>query len=63
MTTEQQSEQINPSGKESKQDKAERQPRPRRLAYKSVLTAVVVGIVVISALITTIPTTKDHQTP
>jgi len=50
MTTEQQPEQINPSEKESKQDKAERQPRSRRLAYKSVLTAVVVGIVVISAL-------------
>jgi len=50
MTIEQQSEQINPSEKESKQDKAERQPRSRRLAYKSVLTAVVVGIVVISAL-------------
>ena len=50
MTTEQQSEQINPSEKESRQDKAARQPRSRRLAYKSVLTAVVVGIVVISAL-------------
>ena len=50
MTTEQQPEQINPSEKEGKQDKAERQPRSRRLAYKSVLTAVVVGIVVISAL-------------
>ncbi|MEW8560633.1 MAG: hypothetical protein AB2541_00970 [Candidatus Thiodiazotropha sp.] len=50
MTTEQQPEQINPSEKESKKDKAERQPRARRLAYKSVLTAVVVGIVVISAL-------------
>ncbi|MEW7982095.1 MAG: hypothetical protein G8D58_00795 [gamma proteobacterium symbiont of Phacoides pectinatus] len=50
MTTEQQPEQINLSEKESKQDKAERQPRARRLAYKSVLTAVVVGIVVISAL-------------
>ena len=42
MTTEQQPEQINLSEKESKQDKAERQPRARRLAYKSVLTAVVV---------------------
>ena len=50
MTTEQQPEQINPSEKESKQGKAERQPKSRRLAYKSVLTAVVVGIVVISAL-------------
>ena len=50
MTTEQQPEQINPSEKESKQYKAERQPRSRRLAYMSVLTAVVVGIVVISAL-------------
>ncbi|MEW8332029.1 MAG: hypothetical protein AB2692_13915 [Candidatus Thiodiazotropha sp.] len=50
MTTEQQPEQINPSEKESKKDKAERQPRSRRLAYKSVLTAVVVGIVVVSAL-------------
>ena len=50
MTTEQQPEQINPSEKEGKQDKAEEQPRSRRLAYKSVLTAVVVGIVVISAL-------------
>ena len=50
MTTEQQPEQINLSEKESKQGKAERQPRSRRLAYKSVLTAVVVGIVVISAL-------------
>lgn len=50
MTTEHQPEQINPSEKESKQDKAERQPRSRRLDYKSVLIAVVVGIVVISAL-------------
>jgi len=50
MTTEQQPEQINPSEKEGKQDRAERQPRSRRPAYKSVLTAVVVGIVVISAL-------------
>ena len=50
MMTEQQPQQINPSEKEGKQDKAERQPRSRRLAYKSVLTAVVVGIVVVSAL-------------
>ncbi|MBT2969652.1 MAG: hypothetical protein KME56_05850 [Candidatus Thiodiazotropha sp. (ex Ctena orbiculata)] len=50
MTTEQQSEQINPSEEEAKLDKAEGQPRSRRLAYKSVLTAVVVGVVVISAL-------------
>ena len=50
MTTEQQPEQINPSEEEAKLDKAEGQPRSRRLAYKSVLTAVVVGIVVISAL-------------
>ncbi len=50
MTTEQQPEQINPSEEEAKLDKAEGPPRSRRLAYKSVLTAVVVGIVVISAL-------------
>lgn len=50
MTTEQQPEQVNPSEEEAKLDKAEGQPRSRRLAYKSVLTAVVVGIVVISAL-------------
>ncbi|RDH87706.1 MAG: hypothetical protein DIZ78_03915 [endosymbiont of Escarpia spicata] len=50
MTTEQQPEQINPSKEDAMLDKAEGQPRSRRLAYKSVLTAVVVGIVVISAL-------------
>ena len=50
MTTEQQPEQINPSEEEAKLDKAEGQPRSRRLAYKSVLTAVVVGIASISAL-------------
>jgi len=50
MTTEQQPEQINPSEEKAKLDKAEGQPRSSRLAYKSVLTAVVVGIVVISAL-------------
>jgi hypothetical protein len=50
MTTEQQPEQTNPSEQDAKQGKAERRPRPRRLAYKSVLTAVVVGIVAISAL-------------
>ena len=50
MTTEQQPEKITPSEEESKLDKSEGQPRSRRLAYKSVLTAVVVGIVAISAL-------------
>ncbi|MEJ1363188.1 MAG: hypothetical protein RPU52_14725 [Candidatus Sedimenticola sp. (ex Thyasira tokunagai)] len=50
MTSEQQPEQINPSEEDAKLDKTERPSRSRRLAYKSVLTAVVVGIVVISAL-------------
>ncbi|MCP3887012.1 MAG: hypothetical protein GY700_16415 [Propionibacteriaceae bacterium] len=50
MTTEQQPEQVNPSEEEAKLDKAEGQPRSPRLAYKSVLTAVVVGIITISAL-------------
>jgi septal ring factor EnvC (AmiA/AmiB activator) len=50
MTTEHQPEQVIPSEDAPTLDKAEEQPRSRRLAYKSVLTAVVVGIVVISAL-------------
>ena len=50
MTTEHQPEQINPSEEEAKLDEAKEQPRSSRLAYKSVLTAVVVGIVAISAL-------------
>ena len=50
MTTEHQPEQVIPSEDAPKLDEAEEQPRSRRLAYKSVLTAVVVGIVAISAL-------------
>ena len=50
MTTEQQTEQVIPSEDATKLDGAEGQPTSLRVAYKSVLTAVVVGIVVISAL-------------
>lgn len=50
MTTEHQPEQVIPSEGAPKLDEAEEQPRSRQLAYKSVLTAVVIGIVTISAL-------------
>lgn len=50
MTTEHQPEQVIPSEDAPKLDETKEQPRSRRLAYKSVLTAVVVGIVAISAL-------------
>ena len=50
MTTEQQTEEVIPSEDATKLDGAEGQATSLRVAYKSVLTAVVVGIVVISAL-------------
>ena len=50
MTTKQQPEQVIPSEDAPKLDEAKEQPRSSRLAYKSVLTAAVVGIVAISAL-------------
>ncbi len=48
MTTERQSQQAIPSDDAAKLE--ELQPNSRRVAYKSVLTAVVIGIIVISGL-------------
>ena len=50
MTTERQPEQANPSDDAAKLEEVEVQPTPRRVAYKSVLAAVVVGIITISGL-------------
>jgi len=50
MTTEHQPEQVIPSEDAPKPDEAMEQPKSRRLAYKLVLTAVVIGIVAISVL-------------
>ena len=50
MTTEQQPEQVIPSEEATKRDQAEGQPTSSRVAYKSVLTAVVVGIIAIGGL-------------
>jgi len=50
MTTEQQPEQVIPPEDVTKLDQAEGQPKPRRVAYKSVLTAVVIGVIAICGL-------------
>ena len=50
MTTEQQPEPVIPSEEATKRDEAEEQPTSRRVAYKSVLSAVVVGIIAIGGL-------------
>ena len=50
MTTERQPEQAIPSDDAAKLEEVEVQPTPRRMAYKSVLAAVVVGIITISGL-------------
>ena len=50
MTTEQQTEPVIPSEEATERDKAEEQPTSRRMAYKSVLIAVVVGIIAIGGL-------------
>mgnify|MGYP001817173690 CR=1 FL=1 len=50
MTTNRQPEQAIPSGDAAKPEAVEVQPASRRLAYKSVLAAVVVGIITISGL-------------
>jgi len=50
MMTEQQPEQVIPSEDAAMLDEAEEQPTSRRVAYKSVLTAVVVGIIAIGGL-------------
>jgi len=50
MTTEQQPDQVIPSEEATKRDEAEEQPTSRRMAYKSVLIAVVVGIIAIGGL-------------
>jgi archaellum component FlaC len=50
MTTERQPEQAIPSDDAAKLEEVEVQPTPRRVAYKSVLAAVVVGIITISGL-------------
>lgn len=50
MTIEQQTEPVIPSEEATRRDKAEEQPTSRRVAYKSVLSAVVVGIIVIGGL-------------
>jgi len=50
MTTEQQPEQVIPPEEKAKLDEAEGQPTSGRVAYKSVLTAVVVGIIAIGGL-------------
>jgi len=50
MTTEQQTEPVIPSEEATKRDQAEEQPTSRRVAYKSVLSAVVVGIIAIGGL-------------
>ena len=50
MTTEQQPEEIIPPEEAVTLDGSERQPTRRRMAYKSVLAAVVIGIIVIGAL-------------
>jgi len=50
MTTEQQAEQANPLNDTAKLEEVEVQPTLRRVSYKSVLAAVVVGIITISGL-------------
>jgi len=50
MTTEQKPEQVTSSKEAAKLDQAEGQPTSCRMAYKSVLTAVVVGIIAIGGL-------------
>jgi len=50
MTTDRQPEQAIPSDDTAKPEEVEVQPASRRLAYKSVLAAVVVGIITISGL-------------
>ena len=50
MKTERQPEQAIPSDDAAKLEEVELQPTPRRVANKSVLAAVVVGIITISAL-------------
>ncbi len=50
MTTEQQPEQVITPEEKAKLDEAEGQPTSSRVAYKSVLTAVVVGIIAIGGL-------------
>lgn len=50
MKTEAQPEQPVPSGKEAKSEDVEAQPTTSRVAYKSVLSAAVIGVITVSAL-------------